>query len=140
MRISDWIQTCALPISLLREGASMKAVLCRAWGGPQGLTVEEVAMPEPASDQVLIAVAAAGVNFADTLMIEGKYQEKPPFPFSPGLEIAGTIGALGAGVSGLRVGQRVMALTDWGGYAEAALARAGEVYPIPASLAIGRAH
>lgn len=112
----------------------MKAVLCRAWGGPQGLTVEEVATPEPAPGQVLIAVAAAGVNFADTLMIEGKYQEKPPFPFSPGLEIAGTVRALGADVSGLREGQRVMALTDWGGYAEAALARAGEVYPIPDSL------
>jgi len=112
----------------------MKAVLCRAWDGPDGLTVEEVATPEPAPDQVLIEVAAAGVNFADTLMIAGKYQEKPTFPFSPGLEIAGTIRALGANVAGLRQGQRVMALVDWGGYAEAALARAGDVYPIPDSL------
>lgn len=112
----------------------MKAVLCRDWGGPEGLTVEDVAAPQPGPDQVLIEVAAAGVNFADTLMIAGKYQEKPPFPFSPGLEIAGSVRALGANVSGLAAGQRVMALTDWGGYAEAALARAGDVYPIPDSL------
>ena len=112
----------------------MKAVLCRDWGGPESLTVEEVAPPVPGPNQVLIEVAAAGVNFADTLMIAGKYQEKPGFPFSPGLEIAGTIRALGASVSGLAEGQRVMALTDWGGYAEAALARAGDVYPIPDSL------
>jgi len=112
----------------------MKAVLCRDWGGPENLTLEELPAPQPAADQVLIEVAAAGVNFADTLMIAGKYQEKPPFPFAPGLEIAGTIRALGANVAGLKEGQRVMALTDWGGYAEAALARAGDVYPIPASL------
>jgi NADPH2:quinone reductase len=112
----------------------MKAVICRDWGGPQSLSVEEMPLPEPGPDQVLIDVAAAGVNFADTLMIAGKYQEKPPFPFSPGLEIAGTVRALGANVAGLRQGQRVMALTDWGGYAEAALARAGDVYGIPDSL------
>ncbi|MEQ9608004.1 MAG: NADPH:quinone oxidoreductase family protein [Kiloniellaceae bacterium] len=112
----------------------MKAVICRDWGGPESLSVEEVPLPEPGPDQVLIDVGAAGVNFADTLMIAGKYQEKPPFPFSPGLEIAGTVRALGSNVSGLRAGQRVMALTDWGGYAEAALARAGDVYGIPDSL------
>ena len=112
----------------------MKAVLCRAWGGPDTLTLEEVPAPAPGADQVLIEVAAAGVNFADTLMIAGKYQEKPPFPFSPGLEIAGTVRSRGANVSGLAEGQRVIALTDWGGYAEAALARAGDVYPIPDAL------
>ncbi|MGF1592498.1 MAG: NADPH:quinone oxidoreductase family protein [Kiloniellaceae bacterium] len=112
----------------------MKAVLCRAWGGPESLALEEVATPQPGPGEVLVEVAAAGVNFADTLMIAGKYQEKPPFPFSPGLEIAGTLRALGAGVAGLEVGQRVMALTDWGGYAEAALARAGDVHAIPDAL------
>ena len=116
----------------------MKAVICRDWGGPESLSVEEMPLPEPGPDQVLIDVAAAGVNFADTLMIAGKYQEKPPFPFSPGLEIAGTVRALGANVAGLRQGQRVMALTDWGGYAEAALARAGDVYGIPDSLGAER--
>jgi len=112
----------------------MRAVICRAWGGPETLNVGDLAVPEPGPDQVLIDVAAAGVNFADTLMIAGKYQEKPEFPFSPGLEIAGTLRALGKNVSGLQVGQRVMALTDFGGYAEAALARAGDVYPIPDAL------
>jgi NADPH:quinone reductase len=112
----------------------MKAVLCRAWGGPESLVLEEVPTPQPGPGEVLVEVAAAGVNFADTLMIAGKYQEKPPFPFSPGLEIAGRLRALGAGVTGLEVGQRVVALTDWGGYAEAALARAGDVYPIPDAL------
>ncbi|MEQ8354999.1 MAG: NADPH:quinone oxidoreductase family protein [Kiloniellaceae bacterium] len=112
----------------------MRAVLCHAWGGPEGLKVADRPLPAPARGEVLIDVAAAGVNFADTLMIAGKYQEKPDFPFSPGLEIAGTVRALGAGVSGLEVGRRVMALTDWGGYAEAALARAGDVYAIPDRL------
>lgn len=116
----------------------MKAVLCRAWGGPESLRVEDLPVPVPGADQVLVEVAAASVNFADTLMIAGKYQEKPPFPFSPGLEIAGTVRALGAGVSGLAEGQRVIALTDWGGYAEAALARAGDVYPIPEALGPAR--
>ena len=112
----------------------MKAVVCRAWGGPESLAVEEMPLPQPAADQVLIDVAAAGVNFADTLMIAGQYQEKPPFPFSPGLEIAGTVRALGRNVAGLKEGQRVMAVTDYGGYAEAALARAGDVHRIPDAL------
>jgi len=112
----------------------MKAVLCRAWGGPESLTLEEVPTPEPGPDQVLIEVAAAGVNFADTLMIAGKYQEKPPFPFSPGFETAGTVRAVGGNVNGVKQGQRVMALTDWGGYAEVAVARAGDVYRIPDTL------
>jgi NADPH2:quinone reductase len=112
----------------------MQTMLCRAWGGPESLALEDLPLPEPAADQVLIEVAAAGVNFADTLMIAGKYQERPAFPFAPGLEIAGTVRALGSNVSGLEPGQRVMALTDWGGYAEAALARAGDVYPIPPAL------
>ena len=69
----------------------MRAVLCRDWGGPEALSLDQVEPPVPGPGQVAIAVAAAGVNFADTLMIAGKYQEKPPFPFSPGLEVAGTV-------------------------------------------------
>ncbi len=112
----------------------MRAVVCRDWGGPEDLTTEDMPSPEPGPGQVLLTVAAAGVNFADTLMIAGKYQERPAFPFSPGLEVAGRVKALGPGVTGLEVGQRVMALTDWGGYAEEALARASDVYPIPDAL------
>ena len=113
----------------------MRAVVCREWGGPQDLQLEDLPSPEPGPGEVLLEVAAAGVNFADTLMIAGKYQERPAFPFSPGLEVAGTVKALGAGVTGFAPGQRVMALTDRGGYAQAALAKAGDVFPIPDSLA-----
>ena len=70
----------------------MRAVVCREWGGPESLTFEEMPDPGPlAPGQVRIAVRAAGINFADTLMIQGRYQVKPEFPFSPGLEVAGTV-------------------------------------------------
>src|SRR5579859_294892 len=74
-----------------REARRMKAVLCKAWGPPGTLVVEEVASPVPGKGQVLIAVKAAGVNFPDLLIIQNKYQVKPPLPFSPGNEIAGTV-------------------------------------------------
>lgn len=109
----------------------MRAILCRAWGEPDALRVEEVARPTPDADEVLIAVEAAGVNFADILMVAGEYQEKPAFPFSPGLEAAGTVAALGEAVSGLAVGQRVMVLPDRGAYADFLTAKAADVFPIP---------
>ncbi len=112
----------------------MRAVLCKAWGGPEDLILGEVAPPVPGPGEVLISVAAAGVNYADLLMVAGKYQEKPPFPFSPGLEVAGTVAALGEGVTELAVGQRVLGLTDSGGYAEQAVARAGDVFVLPESM------
>jgi len=112
----------------------MKAMLCRAWGGPDTLELGEVPRPVPGPGQVVVDLAAAGVNFADTLMVQGKYQEKPPFPFSPGLEAAGTIGALGEGVEGLSVGQRVMVTLGWGGFAEAAAVARSDVFPIPDSM------
>ena len=79
-------------------------------------------------------MAAAGINFADTLMIAGKYQEKPAFPFSPGLEVAGTVEAIGPDVTGLAVGQRVAAVLDHGGFAEQAVARVEDVFPIPDAM------
>ena len=112
----------------------MRAVLCHRWGGPGDLILSEVAAPEPGPGEVRIAVHAAGLNFADTLMIAGKYQEKPPFPFAPGLEAAGVIEALGPGVEGPAPGTRVLALTDHGAYAEAAVARAHDVFAIPESM------
>ncbi len=112
----------------------MRAVLCKAWGGPEDLSLGEVAPPVPGPGEVLISVAAAGVNYADLLMVAGKYQEKPSFPFSPGLEVAGTVAALGEGVTALAVGQRVLGLTDSGGYAEQAVARAGDVFVLPESM------
>ena len=99
-------------------GPTMRAVVCRAWGTPEDLTVEDVAAPTAGPGEVRIAVAAAGVNFADTLLIAGKYQEKPDFPFTPGMEIAGEVVACGAGVEGFAAGDRVMAGVGVGGFAE----------------------
>jgi NADPH2:quinone reductase len=97
----------------------MKAIRCRAWGAPETLRLEEAESPSPRPHQVLTRVRAAGVNFADTLMIGGGYQVKPPFPFTPGLEAAGEIVETGAAVDNLRAGERVLAvLRAGGGYAE----------------------
>ncbi len=109
----------------------MRAILCQQTSGPGGLALAELPDPVPAAGQVRIAVAAAGVNFADSLMIAGRYQEKPPLPFVPGLELAGRIDAVGPEVEGLAIGQRVLAVVDHGAFAERALARAADVVPLP---------
>ena len=96
----------------------MKAVLCKAFGPAETLVLEEVASPVIKKNEILLDVHAAGVNFPDTLIIEGKYQFKPPFPFSPGGEAAGVVSEVGEKVSHLKVGDRVMALTGWGSFAE----------------------
>jgi NADPH2:quinone reductase len=109
----------------------MKAVLCRRHGLPDTLELAELPSPEPGPGQVRIAVKAAGVNFPDTLIIQNKYQFKPALPFSPGGELAGTITALGAGVTGFAVGQDVIAFTGWGGFAEEVVADAIKLIPVP---------
>lgn len=96
----------------------MKAVLCKAFGPADTLIFEDICSPEIKKNEVLLDVYAAGINFPDTLIIEGKYQFKPPFPFSPGGEAAGVISVVGEKVSHLKVGDRVMALTGWGSCAE----------------------
>ena len=96
----------------------MKAIRCREWGAPDVLRLEEAESPSLKRHQVRIRVHAAGVNFADSLMVGGAYQVKPPFPFSPGLEAAGEIIETGRADAGLRVGQRALAvLRNGGGYA-----------------------
>src|SRR3954462_15928732 len=113
----------------------MRAVMCREWGGPESLTFEEMPEPGPlASGQVRIAIRAAGINFADTLMIQGRYQVKPEFPFSPGLEVAGTVIETAPGVTTVTPGDRVMARLDHGGYAEQAIASASDVFRLPTSM------
>ncbi|PJE44733.1 MAG: NADPH:quinone oxidoreductase [Pseudomonas sp.] len=112
----------------------MKAVLCKAFGPAETLVLEEIASPEAKKNEVLLQVHAAGVNFPDTLIIEGKYQFKPPFPFSPGGEAAGIITAIGEKVSHLKVGDRVMALTGWGSFAEEVAVPGYNVMPIPPSM------
>lgn len=112
----------------------MKAVLCKAFGPAETLVLEEVASPEPKKFEVLLDVHAAGVNFPDTLIIEGKYQFKPPFPFSPGGECSGVVVAVGEKVSHVKPGDRVMALTGWGSFAEQVAVGGDKVMPIPPSL------
>lgn len=112
----------------------MKAMLCRQHGLPETLVLEEVASPVPGPQQVLISVHAAGVNFPDTLIIQGKYQFKPDMPFSPGGEVAGVVKAVGTEVTGLQVGDRVLAPLGWGGFAEEALAEIWRVLAIPPDM------
>jgi NADPH2:quinone reductase len=113
----------------------MKAVLSRAVGGPASLTFEDVADPAPGKGQVLLAVAACGVNYPDGLVIEDRYQFKPQRPFSPGGEVSGTVIGLGEGVTGFVLGQRVLAtLGSAGGMAEKAVADAQRVLPIPDAM------
>ena len=112
----------------------MKAVLCKAFGPAETLVLEEVANLEPKKTEVVLDVHAAGVNFPDSLIIEGKYQFKPPFPFSPGGEAAGVISAVGEKVSQFKVGDRVMALTGWGSFAEQVAVPAYNVLPMPPSM------
>lgn len=112
----------------------MKAVLCKAFGPADTLVLEQIANPQVKSDEVLIDVHAAGVNFPDTLIIEGKYQFKPSLPFSPGGEVSGVVAAIGEKVSHLKVGDRVAALTGWGGFAEQVAVPATHVMPLPKGI------
>ncbi|MCZ6853509.1 MAG: alcohol dehydrogenase catalytic domain-containing protein, partial [Gammaproteobacteria bacterium] len=96
----------------------MKAVLCKTFGPPESLVLEEVAVPAPAPDEVLVNVHSSALNFPDVLMIEGKYQSQPPFPFSPGGEISGTVAAMGKEVTRFQVGESVLASVGYGGFAE----------------------
>ncbi len=112
----------------------MKAVLCKAYGKPETLTIEEVASPRAGKGEVIIAVKACGLNFPDTLIIEGKYQFQPEMPFSPGGEVAGVVKEIGEGVTHLQVGDRVMSGTGWGGFAEEVKAMATNVFPLPEGM------
>jgi NADPH2:quinone reductase len=109
----------------------MRAVICRAWGPVASLSVEDVPAPAPADDEVLIDVRATSVNYADSIMVAGKYQTRPPFPFSPGLETAGVVSHCGARATRFRPGDRVMATLAWGGLAEQAVAKEVETFAIP---------
>ncbi len=109
----------------------MKAVLCKGWGQPEDLVIEDIASPALTKGQVRIGVHACGLNFADTLIIGGQYQVKPPFPFSPGLEVSGEILEVGNGVTHLNIGDRVVAVCGYGGFAEEVCVDATVVLPIP---------
>ena len=112
----------------------MRAVLCKAYGMPGDLVLEDVPSPQPGQGEVLVTVKAAGVNFPDVLMIQNKYQHRPPLPFSPGYEIAGVIKAVGPGVSGLQVGDAGVAMLRYGAFAEEAVAPANRFWRIPSDV------
>ncbi|MCP5425150.1 MAG: NADPH:quinone oxidoreductase family protein [Gammaproteobacteria bacterium] len=112
----------------------MRAILCKTLGTVDALALEDLPSPSPGPDQVKIAVHACGLNFADTLIIQGKYQTKPEPPFSPGMEIAGEIMACGAEVATLRPGDRVMAVLSYGGFSEEVIAPASAVVALPAGM------
>jgi len=112
----------------------MRAVICRDWCEPEGLEVADLPSPPLIDGCVRIRVRAAGVNFADTLLLAGKYQVKPSFPFSPGLEIAGEVLECGSGVTRVKPGDRVMAILDYGGYAEEVVVLETDVFAIPDAM------
>ncbi len=109
----------------------MKAVLCKELGPPEKLVVEQVPSPKAGKGQVVVSVKAAGVNFPDTLIIQGKYQFKPEPPFSPGGEVSGVIREIGEGVARLKPGDRVIAASTYGGFAEEMVADADKVIAMP---------
>jgi NADPH2:quinone reductase len=117
----------------------VRAVVCTEFGPLDRLVVEEREPPTAGEGNVVVAVRAAGVNYVDGLICEGRYQMKPATPFVPGSEIAGEITAVGPGVEGLSVGDRVLAFTGFGGFAEQVALPAASVIPMPASLDFGQA-
>jgi NADPH2:quinone reductase len=112
----------------------MKAVLCKAFGPPESLVVEEVPSPDPGPGEVVVSVKAASVNFPDVLIIQNKYQFKPQLPFSPGSEVAGVVKTIGDGVTTVKPGDRVMAFTTYGAFAEEVKTEAKRLLPLPAGM------
>lgn len=117
----------------------MKGVLVTEWSPFETLQLVDVPQPVVGEREVLIEVRAAGISFATSLVVQGKYQRKPPLPFVPGTEAAGVVVAVGSGVTRFKLGDRVCAVLDWGGLAEYASAKDANVYAIPDSLSFPRA-
>jgi NADPH2:quinone reductase len=112
----------------------MKAIVCESYGPPSNLALKEIAIPEPAADEVRLKVHACSVNFPDTLIIQGLYQFKPPLPFSPGSDIAGVVDAVGNKVKGFKIGDEVVGLAPYGGFAEFATLKAATCFPKPPGM------
>lgn len=117
----------------------MQQVWITRRGGPEVLQVREAADPEPGAGEVRVRVAAAGVNFADVMARLGLYPDAPPLPAVMGYEVAGTVDRTGAGVDGVREGDRVVAFTRFGGYSDVVCVHAAQVTPLPASLSFEKA-
>lgn len=112
----------------------MKTLLCKEFGPPEKLVLEDVDAPKAGPGQIVVQIKACGVNFPDVLIIENKYQFKPPLPFAPGGEISGVVKELGEGVTGISVGDRILASTGFGGFAEEQAIPAAAAVPIPDAM------
>jgi NADPH2:quinone reductase len=116
------------------ESVLVKAVLCKKFGTPKNLVIEDIVEPDLNCGQVRIEIKACGVNFPDLLMIAGKYQKQPPMPFSPGCEVAGNIIEIAPDITEFKLGQRVVAITGFGGMAEQVCVDARRVLVIPKTI------
>lgn len=112
----------------------MRALLCRQWGEVKDLRIEDIPVPELRPGCVRLRVAYAGMNFSVSLVVGGKYQVKPPLPFVPGTDVTGTVTEVADGVTRIKPGDRVLAILDWGGFADFAVATEETVYPLPPAL------
>jgi NADPH2:quinone reductase len=117
----------------------VKALLCKQFGPPESLVLEDLPSPRPGAGEVVISVRAASVNFPDVLIIQNKYQFKPPLPFSPGSELAGVVKEVGADVKNVKVGDKVIAVTTFGAFAEEVKTEAARLLPMPDGMSFEEA-
>jgi NADPH2:quinone reductase len=112
----------------------MKAILCKQFGPPESLVLEDIPSPTAGPGEAIVSVKAASVNFPDVLIIQNKYQFKPPLPFSPGSEMSGVVKEVGDGVKHVKVGDKVIAFTTFGAFAEEVKVEASRIVPMPAGM------
>jgi NADPH2:quinone reductase len=112
----------------------MKAILCKQYGPPESLTFEDLPSPRPGPGEAVVTVKAASVNFPDVLIIQNKYQFKPPLPFSPGSELSGVVKEIGPNVTGFKPGDKVIAFTTYGAFAEEVKTEASRLLPMPEGM------
>src|SRR6266852_1196276 len=117
----------------------MRAWRVHALGEPETMRLDELPLPEPGAGQIRIRNRAAALNFFDILQCQGKYQVKPPLPFSPGAEVAGVVDKVGDGVTAFAAGDRVQAMVSWGGFAEYTVAQATSAFGIPEEMGFAMA-
>ena len=110
--------------------AAVRKVVCQEFAPLDRLVIEEAPDLEPGPGQVVVDIEAAGANFVDALLVQGLYQIKPPLPFTPGMQVAGTVSSVGAGVTGVAVGERVLATSFFGGYATQTVLPEAGVVPV----------
>jgi NADPH:quinone reductase len=125
--------------NILPKEVCLKALLCKQFGPPESLVLEEVPSPTPGPGEVVVSIKAASVNFPDVLIIQNKYQFKPPLPFSPGSELSGVVKEVGAGVTSVKPGDKVIAFTTFGAFAEEVKTEALRLLPIPEGMSFEQA-